>query len=43
MESATVLSITLGAAVILTTAYGLYMSFGAPSKQLSDPFDDHED
>ena len=29
--------------VVLTTAYGLYLSFGAPSKQLSDPFDDHED
>jgi PsbN protein len=43
MESATVLSITLGVAVVLTTAYGLYVSFGPPAKQLSDPFDDHED
>jgi PsbN protein len=43
MDSATVLSITLGAAVLLTTAYGMYISFGPPSKQLSDPFDDHED
>lgn len=43
MDSATVLSVTLAALVILTTAYGLYMSFGAASKQLADPFDDHED
>jgi PsbN protein len=43
MDSATVLSITLAAMVVLTTAYGLYMSFGSASKQLSDPFDDHED
>jgi PsbN protein len=43
MESATVLSITLGVAVVLTTAYGLYISFGPPAKQLADPFDDHED
>ncbi len=43
MEDSTILSITLGVMVVLTTAYGLYISFGAPSKQLSDPFDDHED
>jgi PsbN protein len=43
MESATVLSITVAAAVIATTAYGLYISFGPPSEQLSDPFEDHED
>ena len=43
MDSATVLSITLAALVVLTTAYGLYMSFGAASKELADPFDDHED
>ena len=43
MDSATVLSISLAAMVVLTTAYGVYMSFGAASKQLADPFDDHED
>jgi PsbN protein len=43
MESATIISITLGSLVVLTTAYGLYLSFGPASKQLSDPFDDHED
>ncbi|MDY7016058.1 MAG: photosystem II reaction center protein PsbN, partial [Cyanobacteriota bacterium] len=24
-------------------AYSIYMSFGAPSAELSDPFEDHED
>lgn len=43
MDSATVLSITLAATVVLTTAYGLYISFGPASKQLADPFDEHED
>jgi PsbN protein len=43
MESATVLSISIGVMVVLTTAYGLYLSFGSASKQLADPFDDHED
>jgi PsbN protein len=43
MESATVLSISIGAIVVAITAYGLYISFGPPSKQLADPFEDHED
>jgi PsbN protein len=43
MESATVLSISLAAIVVAVTAYGLYLSFGPPSKQLADPFEDHED
>jgi PsbN protein len=43
MDDSTALSVTLAAMVVLTTAYGLYMSFGAASKELSDPFDDHED
>jgi PsbN protein len=43
MESATVLSISLGAIAIAMTAYGLYISFGPPSKELADPFEDHED
>jgi PsbN protein len=25
------------------TVYSVYMSFGPPSKQLADPFDEHED
>jgi len=43
MESATVLSISIGAILLLITGIALYMSFGPPSKQLADPFEDHED
>jgi PsbN protein len=43
MESATVLSITLGAIIVAITGYGLYLSFGPPATQLDDPFDDHDD
>ncbi|MEM6502524.1 MAG: photosystem II reaction center protein PsbN [Cyanobacteria bacterium P01_C01_bin.89] len=25
------------------TAYSIYLSFGPPSAELSDPFEDHED
>ena len=25
------------------TAYGIYLSFGPPSKELTDTFDEHED
>ena len=25
------------------TGFGVYTAFGPPSKQLSDPFDDHDD
>jgi PsbN protein len=41
MEPAIVLSISVAA--VLITGYGIYTSFGPPSKQLSDPFEDHED
>jgi PsbN protein len=43
MEPATVLSISVGAIVIAITALSIYTSFGPPSKELSDPFEDHED
>ncbi|WP_066376620.1 MULTISPECIES: photosystem II reaction center protein PsbN [unclassified Anabaena] len=43
MEPATVLIISVAAAVIGITGYGIYTSFGPPSKELSDPFEDHED
>ena len=33
-----------GEAVLLAlTGCGIYTAFGPPSKQLTDPFDDHED
>jgi PsbN protein len=43
MESATVLSISLAVVLIGITAAAVYISFGPPSAQLNDPFDDHED
>ncbi|KST67096.1 MULTISPECIES: photosystem II reaction center protein PsbN [Mastigocoleus] len=43
MEPAIVLSISVGAVVIVMTALSIYTAFGPPSKQLADPFEDHED
>ncbi|OKH39010.1 photosystem II reaction center protein N [[Phormidium ambiguum] IAM M-71] len=43
MEPATVLSISIGVVIIVMTALSIYTAFGPPAKQLSDPFDDHED
>jgi PsbN protein len=43
MEPAIVLSISVTAVIIAITLWGIYISFGPPSKELADPFDDHED
>jgi PsbN protein len=43
MEPATVLIISVGSIVIAFTAFAVYTAFGPPSKQLADPFDEHED
>lgn len=43
MDTATVFIISIGAAVIAVTAYAIYISFGPPSVELADPFEDHED
>ncbi|MBW4654186.1 MAG: photosystem II reaction center protein PsbN [Kaiparowitsia implicata GSE-PSE-MK54-09C] len=43
MEPATVLSISVGAILVGVTGVAIYMSFGPPSKELDDPFEDHED
>ncbi|MEA5417778.1 photosystem II protein N [Spirulina sp. CCNP1310] len=43
MESETVFIIGIATLVIAATAYSIYISFGAPSAELSDPFEDHED
>ncbi|WP_199250030.1 photosystem II reaction center protein PsbN [[Phormidium] sp. ETS-05] len=43
METATVLSIGLGALVIAITVFTIYTAFGPPAKELADPFDDHDD
>ena len=29
--------------VLCLTGYGIYLGFGPPSKELDDPFDDHDD
>lgn len=43
MEPAVVLIASVGAVIIGITAISMYNSFGPPSKQLDDPFDDHDD
>ncbi|MDB9496688.1 photosystem II reaction center protein PsbN [Spirulina major CS-329] len=43
MESETVFIVGIGALVIAATAYSIYISFGSPSAELNDPFEDHED
>jgi PsbN protein len=43
MEPATVLSISIAGIVMAITGYAIYISFGPPSAQLDDPFDDHDD
>ena len=43
MEPAIVLSISFAAILVAVTAMSVYTSFGPPSKELSDPFEDHED
>lgn len=43
MEPATVLSISLCVALVGLTGFAIYTSFGPPSKELADPFDDHDD
>jgi len=43
MDPATVFIISIGAALIAVTGYAIYVSFGPPSAELADPFEDHED
>ena len=43
MEPAIVLIISVGAALVAVTGYGIYTAFGPPSRELFDPFEDHED
>ncbi|OUC12431.1 MAG: photosystem II reaction center protein N [Alkalinema sp. CACIAM 70d] len=43
MEPAMALNISLCAVLIGLTGYAVYTAFGPPSKELSDPFEDHED
>ncbi len=43
MEPAIALNISIATLVVVITAYAVYTAFGPPSKELSDPFEDHED
>ncbi len=43
LDSATVLIVSVAVIVSAFTLYAVYTAFGPPSKQLSDPFEDHED
>ena len=36
-------SIAVLTALLGLTGYGIYTAFGPPSRQLDDPFDDHDD
>ena len=43
LEPATAMIIAIGAFVLGITVLSIYTSFGPPSRELSDPFEDHED
>ena len=43
LEPATIIILSVSLGVIAVTAVSIYLSFGPPSKQLADPFDDHDD
>lgn len=43
MEPATVLSIAIATFFVAITGVSIYTAFGPPSKELGDPFEDHED
>ena len=43
LDSATVLIVSVATIVFAFTAYAFYTAFGPPAKELSDPFEDHED
>ena len=36
-------TIFLGCLLLSITGYSIYVGFGPPSKQLRDPFEEHED
>ena len=43
METATILSIFISGLLLGITGYSVYTSFGPASKELRDPFEEHED
>jgi PsbN protein len=43
METAAMVTIFLSCLLVSFTGYALYTAFGEPSKELRDPFEEHED
>lgn len=43
METAVFVTIFLSCLLVSFTGYALYTAFGEPSKELRDPFEEHED
>nr|AAQ03626.1 photosystem II N protein [Homalothecium sericeum]AAQ03716.1 photosystem II N protein [Homalothecium lutescens]AAQ03872.1 photosystem II N protein [Trachybryum megaptilum]AAQ03932.1 photosystem II N protein [Homalothecium philippeanum]AAQ03977.1 photosystem II N protein [Homalothecium fulgescens] len=43
METATLVAIFISCSPVSFTGYALYTAFGQPSKELRDPFEEHED
>nr|AAQ03869.1 photosystem II N protein [Clasmatodon parvulus] len=43
METATLIAIFISCSLVSFTGYALYTAFGQPSKELRDPFEEHED
>nr|YP_010904141.1 photosystem II protein N [Caulacanthus ustulatus]WCH57392.1 photosystem II protein N [Caulacanthus ustulatus] len=43
MEIATVLSIFISSLLLGITLYSIYIAFGPVSKELRDPFEEHEE
>ena len=43
METATILSIFIGGLLLVITGYSVFTAFGPASKELRDPFEEHED
>nr|YP_009051043.1 photosystem II protein N [Galdieria sulphuraria]ADD54634.1 photosystem II N protein [Galdieria sulphuraria]AIG92488.1 photosystem II protein N [Galdieria sulphuraria] len=43
METATTFSIFICSLLVGITLYSVYVSFGPQSKELKDPFEEHED
>ena len=43
METATILSIFISGLLLGITGYSVFTAFGPASKELRDPFEEHED
>lgn len=43
METATILGVFIASLLLGVSSYSVYISFGPASKQLKDPFEEHED